>query len=181
MTMVTGLTVEEFLDGDFPAGAELIDGKVVVNDPSFEHQAVCAFLLDELARWIRIGNGFGYRGFGGNWTVGAGHVLKPDVWWARERPTGVRSDRPPELAVEVRSPENWRYDIGPKMRIYESVGVAELWLVDPPGREVLVYGRSTPKVAEFDVALTFTEAEVVTSPLLPGFSLPVGDVMDAAR
>ncbi len=181
MTMVTGLTIEEFLDGNFPAGAELVDGKVVVHDPSFEHQAVCEVLLRRLGDWVDSADGRGRSGFGGNWTVAPGQVLKPDVWWAAERPTGVRSDRPPDLAIEVRSPGNWRYDIGPKFRIYESVGVAELWLVDPPGGIVLVYRRSNPKGSEFNVALELGAAESLSSPRLPGFSLDVGHVLDAAR
>lgn len=181
MTMVTGLTVEEFLDGDFPAGAELIDGKVVVNDPSFEHQEVCALLLQLLGDWLKSPDGQGRRGFGGNWTVAPGQVLKPDVWWAGDRPTGARSYRPPDLAIEVRSPGNWRYDIGPKFHIYQAAGLAELWLVDPPGGVVLVYRRSAPGVATFDIALELTERDSVDSPLLAGFSVPVASILEAAR
>jgi Uma2 family endonuclease len=180
MTMVTGLTIEEFLDGDFPRESELIHGKVVVTDPTFEHQRVCGCFVLKLAEWIAGPNGSGHHGFGGNWTVAPGQVLKPDVWWSQHRPTGIRSDRPPDLVIEVRSPSNWHYDRRVKFRVYESVGVSELWLVDPPGGVVLAFRRSAPGVATFDVALELAEADSLSSPLLPGFTLPVASILEAA-
>lgn len=39
-TTTTGVSVEEFLGRDFPAGAWLVEGEVVVNDPTFEHQRI---------------------------------------------------------------------------------------------------------------------------------------------
>ena len=90
---------------------------------------------DPVGRW-RIGAtpapDRGRAGFGGNWIFGPYTLLRPDVWWAAVIPTGNRRDTPPDLAVEVRSPSTWRYDLGKKREIYRDAGVAELWLVDPP-------------------------------------------------
>jgi hypothetical protein len=36
----------------------------------------------------------------------------------------------PDLAVEVRSPSTWRYDVGKKKATYERGGLPELWPVD---------------------------------------------------
>ena len=83
----------------------------------------------------------------------------------------------PDLVVEVRSPSTWRYDVGRKKRRYEEGGVAELWLVDTVG-VVLAYRRSEPSVPTFDVELELDEAAVLTSPLLPGFSLPVREIFE---
>ena len=116
-------------------------------------------------------------GIGGNWTVAAGQVFKPDVWWAAEGAVpdldAVRSDSPPTLAVEVRSPGTWRYDVGRKRQVYEQVGVAELWLVDTPARSVVVHRRSVPGVAVFDITDEAGPGEVLTTPLLAGFTLAV--------
>ena len=43
----------------------------------------------------------------------------------------------PDIAVEVRSPSTWRYDIGAKKSGYERRGLPELWLVDTRADEVL--------------------------------------------
>lgn len=40
---------------------------------------------------------------------------------------------PPQLAVEVRSESTWRFDVGPKKRVYEEAGLGEQWLVDTAG------------------------------------------------
>ena len=57
----------------------------------------------------------------------------------------------PDLAVEVRSPSTWRFDIGTKKRGYEAAGLGELWLVDTVGDRVIVHRRSHPDAVEFDV------------------------------
>ncbi len=173
-TTIAGVTVEEFLTpGAFPGEAELIDGEVVLTDPTFEHQRVAARIVSVIMAWALDGDGRGEAGFGGNWTLAPDTVVKPDAWWVGEdgAPTGVRSDRPPTLAVEVRSPGNWVYDIGPKRAIYEAAGVAELWLVDTPATAVLVNRRSTPEARSFDLTLEVAAGQALTTPLLAGFAL----------
>jgi hypothetical protein len=55
--------------------------------------------------------------------------------------------------------------------------VRELWLVDFTC--VLVFRRSDPKRPDFDVALELTPEETLTSPLLPGFALPLVELYPA--
>ncbi len=179
-TTATGVTVEEFVDGDHPAGAWLVEGEVVVNDPTFRHQEIalqiCATLLD----WTRSSRGSGKVGFGGNWTIAPGTTYKPDAWWVDDDQaallTGARSDAPPALAVEVRSPGTWALDIGIKRTRYEQAGVAELWLADTPAEVVLVHRRTSPDGAMFDVARELARDETLTTPLLDGFTLDVNDL-----
>ncbi len=87
-------------------------------------------------------------------------------------PGGSRSDEPPVLAVEVRS-GNWHVDVGRKRRIYEDVGVAELWPVDTAARTVIVLGRSRPGEPTFDTRADVIAGENLTTPLLDGFALAV--------
>lgn len=82
----------------------------------------------------------------------------------------------PDLAVEIRSPSTWRYDVGAKKAAYERHGLPELWLVDTVARTVLVFRRSNPRVAGFDVALELEDGETVVSPQLPSFGVEVGEV-----
>ena len=180
MAIRTRLSIEEFLRGDWPPGAQLIDGEVIVNDPTLMHQEIAKRIVFALEVWIRAGVDRGRVGFGGNWTVAPGHVFKPDVWWTTsEMPidlSAARQDLPPALVVEVRSPGTWRFDVGRKRDVYEQVGVRELWLVDTPASTVIVYRRSSPDSPGFDQDAEFTADDVVASPLLQGFELAVDDL-----
>jgi len=61
------------------------------------------------------------------------------------------------------------------MRRYEQHGLPELWLVDTAADEILVYRRCTPKSPTFDVCLELARGDVLTSPLLAGFSLALDE------
>ncbi|MCP9491595.1 MAG: Uma2 family endonuclease [Solirubrobacteraceae bacterium MAG38_C4-C5] len=63
-----------------------------------------------------------------------------------------------------------------KKAAYERYGLPELWLVDTAASEILVFRRSTPRAAVFEVSLELAAGDTLTSPLLPGFALPVADV-----
>ena len=174
MTTVTKLTAEEFLAMDDPRrGLQLIDGEVVVNQPGWIHQQAGTRLLTALDRWIVDGGGNGVAIMPLDVRLADDQVYAPDVlWYASGREIPERAPYPlPDLAVEVRSPSTWRYDVGVKQRVYEARGLPELWLVDTESRSVLVYRRSAPQTPEFDVALE--ETDTLASPLLPGFELPV--------
>ena len=82
----------------------------------------------------------------------------------------------PHLAVEVRSPSTWRYDIGAKKAAYERAGLRELWLVDTAASEVLVFRRSGPDAPAFDVSLELERDHTLTSPQLDGFELPLAEL-----
>ncbi|HEX6206943.1 MAG TPA: Uma2 family endonuclease [Actinomycetota bacterium] len=103
-------------------------------------------------------------------------VVQPDVLYLLpEHAEGV--ERPltrVDLAVEVSSPSTRRTDTVRKRELYERHGVPEYWFVDLDADRILVYrleeGRyGEPQVLEPDHELT--------TPLLPGFSALVGDLL----
>ena len=161
---------------------QLIDGEIVVSEPRLRHQRLLLELSRLLANWVLEHPVMGEAGIGWNWRLDERNVFVPDAWFLREerRPPGdpLAADGPPELAVEVRSPTTWRYDVGRKKLTYERMGLAELWLVDTESNTVLVFRRSTAKVAEFDVALEVGAAEQLTTPLLPGLAIDVAALFD---
>jgi Uma2 family endonuclease len=103
--------------------------------------------------------------------LGTNTVLSPDVlWFAEHLPLDLpRPDRVPDLVAEVRSESTWRYDIGRKRELYLQHGVKELWLVDTASRTVLAYRGGEA----FEIRGT------LASPLLPGFTIDVAELIPA--
>ena len=160
---------------------ELINGEVLVNNPTIRHQEIVSHLHGELRAWIKSKPGRGRSP--GQLDVRFDHenVLSPDVLWASEGrmpADGSHVDFVPELVVEVRSPSTWRYDTTTKFRIYERAGVAEVWLVDTAANSVLVYRRTTPQALIFDVALEVGVGQRLTSPLLEDFDLDITELFE---
>ncbi len=69
-------------------------------------------------------------------------------------------------------------DVGAKKSNDERHGVAELWLVDTAADVVLVFRRSQPQAPQVDVSLELAASDSLTTPLLPSFSLPVGEIFE---
>jgi Uma2 family endonuclease len=177
MPVADRMTAEEFLalPGQDLHWAELIGGELVVDVPILRHQLICSEILFELMAWARAAPDRGVASIELAVRIGERDVYQPDlVWYCADR-APARDDRPPyklpDLAVEIRSPSTWRYDIGAKQCGYERRGLPELWLVDTAADEVLVFRRTQPGAPQFDVALELTCDETLPSPLLPGFAI----------
>jgi Uma2 family endonuclease len=180
MTVAQRMTAEEYMAWDGPRGTNLVEGEVVMPQPRHLHQFVLADLYHALRLWRDAGQGRGHVTLPIDVSLDRVNVYAPDVlWYSSGRALGHDDDPPyplPDLAVEVRSPSTWRYDVGAKKAAYECYGLPELWLVDTAAGEILVFRRSTPQTAVFDVSLQLAAGDRLTSPLLPGFALPVTDV-----
>lgn len=106
-------------------------------------------------------------------------VVEPDLLFISnaklEILTGGYVHGAPDLVVEILSPSTLRHDAITKRRLYGKFGVFEYWLVDPEREQVEVYrltGGSLEKVLE----LTLERGETLSTPLLPGFSLPLDEI-----
>jgi Uma2 family endonuclease len=176
----TKLDVDQYLsltaEGD---RTQLVDGELVVNEPKPPHARAQLQIVRALDDWTRSDSGHGYAQLPIDVVVDRHNVFAPDVVWVADA-ARVDDERGleglPDLAVEIRSPSTWRYDIGAKRFRYEQHGLPELWLVDLASRSVIVCRRSSPEAQAFDVTLELGEAETLTSPQLPGFAPPVADV-----
>lgn len=159
---------------------QLIEGELVVDVPLLLHQVVKNELLYALSSWIRAGAGRGMVTLPLDVKLDERNVFNPDLlWYPEEAAPDIRAVRPypvPHLAVEIRSPSTWRYDIGAKKAAYERNGLRELWLVDTAASEVLIFRRSTPEASEFDVALELESGDTLSSPQLEGFELPLDEL-----
>lgn len=188
MPVAQRMTAEEFVATAVPDRGRpwnLVDGEVVVNEPTAQHGHPQTNLLVALEVWAAKAAGRGHAVLPRDIEIDALNVFAPDVlWYAGGKLPDPGSPPPyamPDLAIEVRSPSTWRYDVGAKRSGYESHGLPELWLVDTVARTVLAYRRSSAETPRFDVALELTEDERLVSPLLPDFAMAVSDVFRVRR
>ncbi|MDE0349172.1 MAG: Uma2 family endonuclease [Gammaproteobacteria bacterium] len=83
-----------------------------------------------------------------------------------------------DLVLEVVSPGGEERDWVEKRADYAEGRIPEYWIVDPPAGTVTVLTLADDVYAEHGV---FGEGDAATSVLLPGFSVDVTTVFDAAR
>jgi len=184
MHVAQRMTADEYLAVPYDGTRTmLVEGEVVLNQPGLPHQLVLADIFVALHAWSASGGrGRGLVTWPIDVKIDEHNVFGPDLlWYAAERAPQRHAERPyplPDLAVEVRSPSTWRYDIGAKKSAYERAGLAELWLVDTVASAVYVYQRSLAKAPSFDVSLTFGAGDELTSPALPGFVLALSLLFD---
>lgn len=183
VTAPTRLTADEFvaLPGDLKH-TELINGEKVVDSPNTRHQRLADWILHKLMSFVDEHPGVGEAGSALMARLDDDNVFLPDVWWTTGEHILARDSRghqgAPDLAVEVRSPTTWRYDVNVKMTRYEAAGLPELWLVDTESDTVLVFRRSSPEAATFDVALEVGVGETLTTPLIADFGLDLTTLFD---
>ena len=183
MTVAERMTADHYLamaEEDPRRWLQLIAGEVVVNEPGVAHQRATRKLLVALSAWIDAGENRGEAFLPLDVKLDEHNVYAPDILWYAPG-HGPATDRPrphpvPDLAVEVRSPSTWRYDVGVKKQLYEARGLPELWLADPDARTVLVYRRSHPSAKAFDVALEPGPGDSLASPQLRGFELALDEL-----
>ena len=157
---------------------EIIDGELYMSrQPHWHHQCTCGNFYAELRAWS-LTSGLGQASITPGVIFSDADNVVPDVVWiSNERLTALMDEAghltgAPELAVEVLSPgvENERRDREAKLKLYESRGVREYWIVDWRVQQIEVYRRDQ---AMLHLAATLFAEDVLTSPLLPGFACPV--------
>jgi Uma2 family endonuclease len=166
---------------------EVIEGELYVTAaPHSDHQAALDAILVALRTWDPDETrGWALPGVGVIFAFDTGVV--PDLVWLNaarfvealiDPATGQRDGKlhaAPDLAVEILSPgtSNIARDRQVKLTLYSRRAVEEYWIVDRAARTIEVYRRREGALA---LAATLTEADTLTSPLLPGFALPVARV-----
>jgi Uma2 family endonuclease len=155
---------------------ELFVSKAASNDHG-EAQSGCIEALGVWNRRTRLGHVLTTPGL----IFGPLSGVIPDVVWvSRERRAIIEGEDKhlhgaPELVVEVLSPgpENERRDREAKLKLYSTYGVLEYWIVDWRLETVAVYRHHE---GQLHLAATLTREDTLTSPVLPGFALPVANL-----
>jgi Uma2 family endonuclease len=178
-TSSTKLTYDDFLS--FPDDGqrhELIDGEhYVTPSPATVHQRLVRELLFALTQYFKtVGSG---EVFAAPFDVVLSwhDVVEPDLLVVLADQAAIVTDKhvcgAPALVVEILSPGTRRRDLGIKSRAYERCGVREYWLIDPDRQAVTIRHRDQMDALTDRETLTLEGSDALTSPLLPGFSLPL--------
>jgi len=157
---------------------ELVDGQIRMSPAGFRHGRVSASLVLGLGRFVKehqlgyvVDSSTGFRLPGGN-------VRLPDVAFvAKGRFSGERepegfSDVPPDLAVEVLSPDDRSRDVLDKVGEYLQAGVRLIWVIDPKRRTAAVYRSLT------DVRQLGPDDLLDGEDVLPGFQCRLAEAID---
>lgn len=158
---------------------QVIDGRLwPLTGTGWPHMTVVLNLLDALRpRISSIGGAFGI-GTVDVW-LPTGDLVRIDVCVLLPTGDALWSDRgiegSPNIAIEVLEEHTRRHDRVTKRRAYARAGVREYWIVDPSvgSVEVLSLDGETYTSRGF-----FAEDDVVTSEILPGWSLPIPTVFE---
>ena len=159
--------------------SELVRGEIVLMPlPKGRHGIIC----NRIGRFL--GNLVDTRKLGWVTSNDTGVILErdpdtmrgPDVaYWSITRQPKMPENYfeiPPDIAVEVLSPDDRRKNVREKIKDYVKNGVKLVWLVDPDTRTVTVYQGSL-RGSELDEADTLTGGDV-----LPGFTCKVSEFFD---
>ncbi len=175
------MTAEELLRLGDDARGELIRGVFCeMPPPGTEHAEIVVNLTIELGNFVkprclgRLGSDMGV------WLErGPDTVRAPDVAFtlAERNPLGPRitgyAEVVPDLAVEVRSPNDSRREVRDKALMWLSHGVRLVWVVHPDTRTIDVY-REGVATATLSADATLDGGDV-----LPGFTCAVAAVFEA--
>jgi Uma2 family endonuclease len=177
MSTKTLMTVDEFaqMQTAETENYELVDGELIPLPSATPRHAKIRDLVSRLT-W----NYFERNPIGGSFgeidcRLGEHTVRQPDVSiFLSERLKQMDLDKipvpfAPDIAVEVLSPSEKAMAVRRKVRDYLRAGSKEVWLLDHANGELLVHTRGGIRVLQ--------GTDVLESPLLPGFSAAVADLV----
>ncbi|MEZ4735861.1 MAG: Uma2 family endonuclease [Caldilineaceae bacterium] len=180
MTVLDRLyTIEEFeqlltLPENQDRLLELMNGAVVEKMPTEEHGMIASNVNIELGSYVK-------QHKAGRVGIEVRHRVMEDRLNSRlsdlsftcaQRPVVKRGSVPhlPDIAIEIKSPDNFVKQFREKVEYYLANGVQLVWLVYPQQRMVEVYSL------DGDVEILLDGDLLTGGAVLPGFSMPVAEV-----
>jgi Uma2 family endonuclease len=159
---------------------ELIDGDhYVTPSPMLRHQDVAGQLYFHITAFLRdhpLGRVYIAPT---DVVLSPKNVVVPDLLFVtRERQlilTPKNLQGAPDLVLEVLSDSTRRTDEMVKRKLYERFGVVEYWVADPVVDRFRIY-RSEDGTFARPVELSAEAGDSLTTPLLPGLSIPLTEI-----
>ncbi|MFL6246269.1 MAG: Uma2 family endonuclease [Thermoanaerobaculia bacterium] len=174
----TKLTYEDFcLFPDDGRRHEIIDGEhYLQKSPNTQHQRISANIVYAIHGYAET-RGLGEVFFARlDVVLSEFDVLEPDIFYVSDARKHIITEAniqgAPDIVVEILSSSTRICDEIVKRKRYEVLGVPEYWIVDPELEVVKIYRRAG---AQYNFVFA---SDTITTPLIPGFSLPLRDVFD---
>lgn len=167
----TLISEEEFLAlPEFPGKQELLDGELIqlppAKRPHSELAKRIAMLLISVLGWSRVWIETGYRLGKGRWLIPDVSVSWPDEQIADEWPQGA-----PMIAIEIASRGNTPDQLEKKRLLYLEHGAAEVWIVYPKTRSMLVSRKDGALIA-IDPTADY-RCELIPVVITPAYRTPI--------
>lgn len=177
------LTYDDFLL--FPDDGlrhEIIDGEhYVTPSPNVRHQDLVGRLHLALGNFLAAHPSMGRLFMAPLDVVFSFYdVVEPDLLFVAHDQLEIMTEKnvqgAPALVVEVLSKSTKARDERIKLQLFDRSGVREYWLVDPDRNHVTAFRRQHGGTLQSMATLNSSDHEVLTTPLLPGFSLSIADL-----
>ena len=178
VTTYQNVTAEQLLATPGLGRCELVRGELIMMTPAgFEHGCIAAAFcarLSVLVRQKRLGHVSGAE-TGFQIARNPDTVRAPDVGFVRAQRVPSPPPRgffqgPPDLAVEVLSPDDRASAVLAKVNDWLAAGYLAVWVVDPVKRTVSVYGKQGQMVT------LSANDELSGGDVLPGFRLSIAEI-----
>lgn len=175
------LTIEQFeqfeqLPENRDRLLELINGEIVEKMPTEEHGLLSGNVITSLNNFVkprrlgRVGTEVRHRQ-----ENDTRNSRLPDVSFTSVQRPLVRKGSVshfPDLAIEIKLPDDSIRKLREKAEFYLQNGVALVWLIYPEQQMVEVYSL------DGDVEILLTGDVVTGGEVLPGFAMPVAEIFD---
>src|SRR5258708_38686554 len=156
---------------------ELLRGELIEMSPTGEAHGILTAWLSHLILGYVDANGLGEvlgaeTGFRLSDTPDT--IFAPDIAFISESRRQTTTEKylriAPDLVVEVVSPGNDATEINEKIEAYFASGTRLVWIVYPKTKTIYVYSSAE------NVQILTANGMLTGADVLPGFSLPVGEV-----
>jgi len=157
---------------------ELIEGEILtVVRPTPNHQSAVTVLLGSFLGYFGV-EPSGWALSECEFALGEDDRLGPDVALRLQERWSIHEDRtpipvPPDIVVEVVSPNERTDDSLRKIQIYLKDGVQEVWRVSGVTQQVFIHRAGPIAVLEIN--------DILSPPLLPGWEIPLRETFRVKR
>jgi len=162
---------------------EILEGELVMAPaPELDHQGLIGELFSGMRAHIVAGSLGKLYVVPVDVVLDDRNVVQPDLVFVSRKNQGVLKKTGifgvPDLVVEVLSPSSIRMDRYRKLALYRDFKIPEYWIVDPAAGSIEVLSL---RDGEFDLHSSAVGTGVVSSVVLPGFSVDVAELMKEIR
>jgi Uma2 family endonuclease len=171
------ITFEEFERmPDQPGKQELLRGELIELPPAdLNHNEAAERIFERLKAALAEARDRGEAPYVGRvhhemgYKLGACGWVQPDISITHtQQQRGKYYEGAPAIAIEVISPSNTAESVDTKTDLYFEFGAREVWRVYPKTRKIVIHVGKTASATTFDA---------ITTPLIPGFSMSIDEIL----